>query len=236
MHELIFDGVPSSSFGMIITGAGVYDTPARKFQKVSIEGRNGDLIIEDDPYDVAYENIEIRYPAIIYQDYRRNRMSLSTLLSAKTGYRELEDTFEPDRFRLATFSKMSNPKMTDHYDAGSFEITFDCKPQWFLKSGKDETTMTAGGILFNPTFQYAKPLIMVTGSGTIGLNDQTITVQNNNGTIKIDSETENCYDEVAFRNMNVSFSDERYPRLRPGDNNITLNGVTISIIPRWFEI
>ena len=237
LNEFIFGGLPSSHFGMIITGAGVYNTPARKVEKVSIDGRNGDLIIEGDEENAAFENVTVIYPAVIYKQYKQNRKNLSAALSSMIGYQRLEDTIEPDRFRLGAFRAISNPKMPTHLDAGTFQIAFDCKPQWYLKSGEQEIALNSSGAIFNPTHFYSKPLILVTGNGTIGINSQTITITNNaSSTITIDSETENCYTGATFKNSNVSFSDNKYPRLRPWENNITLSGVTIKVTPRWFEI
>lgn len=237
LNEFIFNHINSSEYEVFLTGAGVFEAPARRYEKVSIDGRNGDLILDENSVFPVYENIEIRYPAVIFNNFQENYENLKSVLSANLGYSELSDTIEPERFRLGTFKEITKLKMTNHLDAGTFEIIFDCKPQWFLKAGNDILSVLSDGVIYNPTSHYSKPLIKVFGAGTIGLNNQVITVSNNTDDyLYIDSEIEDAYKGVLNRNSDVVFSNNEFPLLKPAENEITLNGITLEITPRWFEI
>lgn len=227
----------SADFDMYITGAGVYNTPARRYAKYGVQGRNGDLIFNENEEEAVFSNVDLRYPAIIVDDYVENRKAISSALSSTLGYDRLTDTFEPNRFRLAVFKGISSPKMTSDMLTGSFEVVFDCKPQWFLLSGTTAVEFNADGTLENPTMQYSKPQIKIYGNGTVGLNGGSITVVNNENTfVVVDSEIEDCYTGSVNRNGDVTLTGGKYPMLRPGVNNITLDGVTCDITPNWYEI
>lgn len=236
-NSLIFDGINTSEYGVYITGAGIYDTPTKRYTTVSIEGRNGDLILEDNPNFATFDNINVRYPAVIMNDFTKNYKAFKSKLSANRGYAMLTDTIEPERFRYGTFKEVTSLRMTDHFDAGTFEIIFECKPQWFLSDGMNPIVMTASGAIFNPTSHASKPIIKATGNGSITLNSNTIVITNNaSKTIWIDSEIEDAYTGSTNRNSDVTFSNNEFPLIVPEYNNIVLGGVTIEIVPRWYEI
>ena len=237
LNTFVFGNLDSSEFDVYLTGAGVYETPARRYEKVTIEGRNGDLLINESERFPVYENVSIRYPAVIMNDFKRNYKSLKSALSANMQYAVLSDTLEPSRFRIGIFKEMTSLKMTDHLDAGTFEIIFDCKPQWFLKEGEIPIFVAENMFLFNPTSHYSKPLIKVSGNGTVGINSQIVTVTNNEDDyLFIDSETEDAYKGTVNRNSDVSFSNNEFPILIPKENTIAVDGVTLEITPRWYEI
>ena len=66
-NSLTFGPVNSSDFDVVISGEGVFDAPKKDVEKVSIPGRNGDLIIERN----RYENIIVSYPVSSNRALRR---------------------------------------------------------------------------------------------------------------------------------------------------------------------
>lgn len=236
LDTFIFGDLNSIEYNAYITGAGVFETPAKQYTKIPIEGRNGDLILES-KYP-TFDNVSVRYPAVIVKNFKKSYEALKSALSSNLSYAVLSDTIEPERFRLGTFKEITSLKMTNHLDAGTFEIVFDCKPQWFLEEGNIPISVNGNMSLFNPTSHYAKPLIKATGNGVIGLNEQVITIINNAGkTLYIDSEAEDAYSGVENRNGDITLSNGEFPMLKPNQNALTLTGaITLEIIPRWFEI
>ena len=61
------------------------------------------------------------------------------------GYTRLTDSYHPDEFRYAVYTGPFEPKVQKKNDAGSFTISFTCKPQRYLLSGETETTIGQGG-------------------------------------------------------------------------------------------
>ena len=116
---------------------------------------------------------------------------------------------------------------------GTVVVSFDCKPQRWLKTGENWVPVTSG--IFNPTNQKAKPVIRIFGTGTIMIGSKTITV-NTAGTsyIDFDCETLDASEGAYNRNSNIEI-DFQDLSLNPGNNGITLNGVTAQIKPRWWE-
>ena len=196
LNHLTFDGVDSSSFGVFISGEGVFDAPARRGEMISIPGRNGSLFMDEG----VFENIPVEYPAFIgtgYEALFRQRLGdLRSWLSSRGNYKRLEDTYHPDEFRLGVFLEglEVDPKVITR--AGNFTLKFDCKPQRFLVSGEEPVFFHGNGTITNPTLFASSPLIKVTGNGTVAFGNDgeyRFIVSNNTGTIWIDSEIMEAY-------------------------------------------
>ena len=93
---------------------------------------------------------------------------------------------------------------------------------------------TAPFSLFNIGTFEAEPIITIFGSGSITLyvNNQSISLKGIAGSITIDSEMKNAYNEVTSINNKMSGD---FPTLRLGENYITwLGNVTrLEIQPNW---
>lgn len=237
MRDILYFGdINSYKYQMYITGAGVYETPARRFNTVNIKGRNGALILEDDVM-ATYDNVDIRYPAVIFEDFRVNVKSALSDFSSMVGYHELSDTLEPDRFRMGVFKQIQKFRVSTRRDIGSFELVFNCKPQWYLREGQNPINILSNTELINPTMHYSLPIITVYGNGTVRINNYIITVANNaNNYVVVDCETETEFTGSTSRSSDVTLRAGKYPRLGPGVNNITIDGVTVDITPRWYEV
>ena len=92
-------------------------------------------------------------------------------------------------------------------------------------------------ILTNPTPFTAQPIFEVEGSGTLTVNNSSMTIANN-GTTVIDSEMMEAYEEEngAIISRNDSVSGE-FPTLKEGNNNIGTVGLTsVKVKPKWWEV
>lgn len=92
--------------------------------------------------------------------------------------------------------------------------------------------------IYNPTLFASNPLIRVTGSGTVGIGDNTITVGSGYSYVDIDSEIQNCFCGTQNANAIVDFSTGEFPTLPPGVTGITVgSGITsVQITPRWYRV
>lgn len=177
-HDLIFGDVHSSDYGLYISGEGVFDAPKRDVEMISIPGRNGALVLDKG----RFENITVTYPAFNHESdletFTQNLDAFRNAICAQGGYQRLTDSFHPDEYRMATYTSGLEVKPIKYNTAAEFDIVFDCKPQRFLISGETPVTIQNGATLVNPTLFGSKPMLEVSGYGTIGINGNSLTINN----------------------------------------------------------
>lgn len=232
-----FAGRASTEFGIYTNGRETFGSPARSYEVVTVPGRNGDLFYDNK----RFENYDLKYPAsFIFEDFKTNISEFRNYMFSRTGYQRLEDTYNPDEFRMAVFKDAFEPAVKDSHDFAQFDIVFNCKPQRFLKSGEEPLVFTGSSFsITNPTYFPAKPLIRVYGNGTLRIGNVSIEIKDNNNYdyCDIDFETSNAYYGPTSLNRKVTLSQLDYPSLEPGVNNCTKSGITrIEVKPRWYII
>lgn len=237
-----FDGVSSKDFGVFINGNKTFNSPQRIVTMQTIPGRNGELVVDEG----RYGNMEHSYAAFIFKDFKPNVSGLANYLSTKVGYHRLEDSYHPDEFYHAMFVAGLDVDAGSELDVGVFTLTFNRKPQRFLKSGErvvvferpNNTSGTISRTIFNPTRQVSAPLIRVYGTGTVGVGNMTIQVTSNPGYIDLDCDMEDAFMESTNCNGNIKMLSDDFPTLQPGNTGIALgSGITkIEITPRWWRL
>lgn len=101
-----------------------------------------------------------------------------------------------------------------------------------------KTAYTASDSMSNPTDFPASPLIRAYGNGVFMMDGVTITITGATSYTDIDCDLMDCYEGTTNRNNDVSFSTYDFPKLRPGDNAVSIvSGITaLEIIPRWWRV
>lgn len=242
---LTFDGVNSLDYGIYITGEAVYNAPERAVEMVNIPGKNGALALDQG----RFENIEVTYHAGCFADnqadFADKVMKFRNALASRYTYKRLTDEYHPDEYRLGLYKSGLEVDAVRYSTAGEFNITFDCKPQRWLVSGETAQTFTSSGSITNPTLFDAKPLLAVTGSGTLTLGTQTMTIiarASSSSVLYIDCETMEIYTIEGTvptgASSLVSINKNDFPVLEPGTNYISVgSGITaVTITPRWWRI
>ena len=237
---LTFDGVASNTLGIILTKAPERPIPERKVDRVSVPGRNGDIIIEQDAWENVTLSYEIAYGGNVFGDYSEDTGVIAAWLHGSSGYRRLEDTFDADHYRLATVIRDHD---TESILAriGRATLEFDADPRRFLKSGETEITVASGDTLENPTVFTAKPRIEVLGTedgaGTITIGSKTISINQIADGMVLDCEHEKATDTAGTLNYSLRVSGS-YPVLAAGEQEITFTGdiTSLKIIPNWWEL
>jgi len=224
--ELLFNGMEAADYGVRIAGEGAYNAPARRGEMVTIPGRNGTLFVDED----SFENIEVTYPAFIgTKDARLFATRLRKLrsdFSAVKTYARLEDKYHPDEFRMGVFHAGVETDPKYYTRAGEFDLTFDCKPHRFLKSGEVPVKFSALGNIENPTPFTARPLLMVDGNGQFSIGDYQVSVSGSDEPFWIDTELMEAYvpagDTYRFTDENnVDMTDEHGFILTFADGYVT---------------
>lgn len=246
INEMWFNGKSSRDAGVRhIEHFPDMNRPERKTEVVEIPGRSGDIIFMSD----AWNNIEREYDIFAGDGSRGTApgkfISISEWLNSAKGYARLEDTYEPDVFRLAycTGGFEADNAFTRY---GRATITFNCRPERFLKSGEREIEVANGDILLNSTAYAANPLIKVSCTNSAALGSITIETDRDEYEIEflskptteviIDSDLMDTYlSSGTSRNSTVSI--DYYPKLDPGQAYFTIpTGYTVKVVPRWFVI
>ena len=172
-----FDGVSSDTYGVYLTGEGVFNAPERSVEMIQIAGRNGDYALDLGKFN----NITVTYKAGMYDvnesNFATKIANLRNWLCSKVGYCRLSDDYNPNEYRMGVYASGLE---VDHemLIAGEFELTFNCKPQRFLTSGESKTTLTSGNSITNPTLFASSPLFEVSGYGTLSIGTENIVVNN----------------------------------------------------------
>jgi phage-related protein len=211
---------------------------------VTIPGRNGALAI-DQGY---FENIEVSYPcgcfAETQAEFASKVSAFRNAIASRYSYKGLTDEYNTDEYRLGLYKSGLDVSAVSYGRAGEFTITFDCKPQRFLTSGDTAVSLTGSSpTITNPTLFESKPLIKVTGTGILTINNYALTILGASGqTLYIDCDTQEAWEMVAgskvSRNDYIQNAGEEFPVLASGQNSITIGtGLSnLEITPRWWRV
>lgn len=236
---IVYDGESSADYGIVVSEAPSFDKPARKGTSASVPGRNGVVLFQQD----AFEDVTRSYKVWLTNDAKNNTLvdsvrGLTEWLYSKKGYLRLEDSFEPDIYRLAYFTggqNISNEMM----QYGETTISFVCRPERFYKEGDEEIDITNADSLGNNTRFDAEPLIYIETSTTeeiqLTIGSRTIKVIVDDY-IYIDCERMNAY-RLPIENMNSAIEGD-FPIIEPGMNSVSISGTVtkVTVIPRYFTI
>lgn len=260
MGNLIFNGISSEDLGLVIQAPPSYEFPEKDYETIHVPGRTGDIVIDKH----SYKNVDrTYYLASVFKNgtsFVHNANQIVKWLHSASGYARLEDTYEPDYFRLAMFK--DGGYMSNYYDEATLlTASFICKPQRYLKTGENPITVTSQSFqITNPTSYESDPLIMYKFLEGSDLSNVTISIkfQLNNGSeyitkINVSSSGITSYDTIFYidsysKDANsdpntlqptISLENE-FPRLGPGITTITITNYSklefIKIVPRWWVI
>lgn len=253
-------GVCSEDVGVVVERFPDQPGPARRLETVQIPGRNGDLIIDSGAYDNYTQEYEVYFHAGINRTPQAARR-VRAWLAASASYQRLEDSYDPEYFRMAYYAGPSDIENIMN-EFGRMTISFACKPQRWRKDGETITTFDGkapaeeytGGAIYNFEQFASLPYMKVYGTrssegGIIGEilvrhfdengamdKSNSLTIKSITGYVEIDSDTQNAYRGTLNANDTVSIAE--FPQLLPGKNQILYNRdiEKIEIKPRWWTI
>ena len=231
-HRFIYNGKNSRDLGLVLSGEDVWKTAVPDLEFTSIPGHNGDLLISNN----RYKNVDITYHVGVKRGFPLKYADLLNFLLADPGYHRLEDSYHPEYFRIGVFAADVNPQPGALNHSGTFDLTFNCKPQKFLKQGERIITLTESGSVYNPTLFTAQPLIRVYGTGEVTIGQNSFQLTENNEFCDIDCDLQDAYHGPENRNGTLVLTVGDFPVLKPGENIVVLGtGITkVEITPRWW--
>ena len=234
MGVIIFNNKSSADCRIQVAHPPGYAYPERDYTVTHIPGRNGDIIQDNG----CYKNVERTYEVsfdVPNEDFATYANAVSAWLHSTTGYARLEDSYEPNYYRMATYQE-SNIFENLYNQAGTATIVFECKPQRFLKTGDNTITIQNSLTIINPTGFEAYPSFKVTGtSGVLTVNGNSITFSSIDDFVMLDCELQDAYKENINKNSTIS---ETFPVLKTGSNTISWTGdiSSVTMKPRWWTI
>lgn len=225
MGNLTFNGISSEDLGIRIASPPSYSCPQKNRSSTQLLGRDGDIIIDYGTYNNVSRSYVMSLP-IDEGEYTYYASKISGWLNGPSGYSRLEDSYEPEYYRMAIMTKeLTFTNVND--SAIAFEVEFECKPQRFFKYGENYVLLcsaskaensysfTINNKLKNPTSFSAKPLYRITTSNeqkpySIKIRhtkknglyyDAVLKISNNNSSerryIYFDNDSYSCY-EVKY--------------------------------------
>lgn len=237
MGVITYNGVASSTYGIVVEHPPGYTYPKRDYEVVHVPGRNGDILFDNGSYQNVNRSYEIAIGSLA-REFAAMANDISKWLHSSSGYARLEDTYEPDYYRMAYYEEEQD--ITNIlFHAGRATIQFVCKPQRFLKSGETAIIVDESMAIVNPSDQISLPFIKVhgSGSGEFTLNDSTVTLSSIQDGMIIDSELKDSYLGATNYNNRVTLSND-YPSLIPGSNTVSISGgvTRLEVTPRWWTL
>lgn len=226
----------AETYGLIMLAPPDHVVAERDIERKEVPGRSGDVIIDNG----RYKNVTVKYScAILPEDgvsYRTTVARAVQFLKSDPAYKQLRNTYDPDRFREARVQGSYSVESIVE-QAGKLEIAFDCKPQFWLASGLETLDLRESTTLLNPTNQPAKPIITVygTGPGVLTVGGTQCRILELADYITLDCENETARREIENKNSVVSIAE--FPALE-GDTGISWDGgiERIEIEPRWWTL
>ena len=226
----VLDDVSSARYGICLQRWPSFSAPKAKVEKVTVSGRNGDLIF----YDGSFDNIEGTLSCFVLHEQTFDAVGDANRWLLQSGYRKFTYDGDTEAYRLVRVVNGAEVAVR-MMRLDPFEIKLDCKPQRFLLSGEITITFTQSGIFDCPAYE-GLPLLKVTGNGTLTLNGTSIVIAGTDGAFYIDCDTQNAY--AGTVNMNSKITADDFPRVIGGENEILLGtGIeSVEITPRWYTL
>lgn len=230
MDVLTFNGRSFADFDTFWDGSQLFVTPEKDVTFYTVPGRSGELSISNN----RFNSKELSINCFIREDFRTHFSDLVNFLYAQDGYCRLENSKETDIFQMASFVRPIEPETGAFLHSAEFTLVFKVYPQKWLKSGEIAIPVSSTTTIINPTSQPSYPLIEVTGTGSITINDSVLTLSANTSTTYIDCEIQDAYEGTLNRNGDLEVVNG-FPVLS-ANNTVSVSGCTVNIIPRWWRL
>lgn len=218
-----FNGVKSTSMGVILRAMPRRPIPAKRGRKVTVPGRSGSLWIGEND---AYDPIEIPVKCESAAGYDSEKVA--AWLKGRTGLLRFSD--EPDRaYRAQCIASFARENKFLSFDTQLFTVEFDCQPHRYVYPAPAAVTLTSAGTITNAGAAESLPRIAITAAGDYAVTVNGYEIEITGGSAVIDSELEDCFDAdgVTLANSRVTMS--AFPCLTSGNNAVSWTGSVSSV-------
>lgn len=230
-NYVIFKGVNSNTFSnLIISELPCISKPELRVETTEIDGKDGDIIDE-----LGYASYDKTLKIGL-----KSSEDIDKIIKYFSGSGNIVFSNEPDKYYKAyIYEQIDFERLLRFKEA---DITIHVQPFKYLLNENDvvlnitnQTSLTVN----NQGLELAKPILKLYGSGTItislnGLTAFTVTIDEDDDYIVIDSTEAEAYNDTELKNRNMS---GEFPLLESGTNTISWTGTLtkIEVTPnsRW---
>lgn len=240
-----FNGVSSgaipfgqnSSFDLKIATAPTETAGAFSGEFITYEGRYGQRF----PTFGVYSNVSREYTVSFTDEngHLKDKIRAIRQWLYVKSYKNLEDDYDTAVYRKAACLGPLDFSLFEDWVAQG-NISFNCDPRRFLKTGLTEITAVNGGSIVN-NYMESNPTIKITtsGAGHVYIGNTDIYITSPPGyVIVIDSELMTIMDSSGSRNLSsyIAILNE-FPVLKQGSNTVSWTGSVsqVKVIPNWWQ-
>ena len=233
-----FAGIRSDEVNLIIEHYPTRQFPEKNYDVIEVPGKDGDVVIDKG----NFKNYRQSYSAFIdanspdEETYYLVSTKIAEWLLGNPGYQRLEDSYDPEFYRMAYYSGGSNfSNFFNVYGRGTIEFT--CAPRRFYKYGEKEIEIESGFKIDSPSVFKAEPLFKITPTNaapSLTVNGKTVSFDSQNAfvvdtTKHTSKKTDGTYVNMTSGNYEDLFLSK--------ENTITFTGCSsVVLIPRWWTI
>ena len=218
-----------------IEGNLTFTAPSRDIEFIEVQGRNGDIPIDNGRYRSVNQSLPCRLVLPKDQNIEMATTKIHDWLSTDPNYHDFIWKGDPDfTYRALVYEEYETQRVLHQY--GRTLLKFRFHPIKYLTESLIERPISNEEIIQNPYQIEANPIIRLVGSGNmlIQIGDQQLDLRNVDRGITVDSETQTVTSfNGQFTEFDKMFSYP-FPALKPGENIITFsnNVEEIYLIPR----
>lgn len=230
-NYVIFKGINSNTYSnLIISELPCISKPELRVETTEIDGKDGDIIDE-----LGYASYDKTLKIGL-----TSSNNIDNIIKFFSGSGDIVFSNEPDKYYKAyIYEQIDYERLLRFKEA---DVTIHVQPFKYLLNEEDvvlnitnQTSLTVN----NQGLEKSKPILKLYGSGTItislnGLTAFTVTIDEDDDYIVIDSMEEEAYNDTELKNRNMS---GEFPLLESGNNTISWTGsltkIEVTLNSRW---
>lgn len=227
MNYINWKGIDSRTIkGLLICELPPITKPKMRVQETQVDGVDGTIIEE-----LGYESYDKTLQIGLSGDFDINQV-----IKYFTGEGNIIFSNEPDKYYKAKIIDQINYERLIRFRTASISIRVQ---PFKYKLDEEPVTLTESGTVINQGLEDSKPVMTITGSGTVeilinGVAICEYTFPEGEDTVVIDSDKQDAYVGTELKNRNMS---GEFPTFEPGQNTIawsgTINSIIINSQSRW---
>lgn len=200
--QLYINGIGTGEYGIYISSDTYLNAPAPDYVAHPIPGRSGDLL----QWNNRLNNIARKFTCYIPDNAQSNMDGFKKLLYGTMGYLEISSDYEPDTYQRGYLAEEieAEPFQSDEVLRVTFDLTFSCEPQKYIKDVSPTTVSKA--LNTSPQTSYVVPR----SHGTIQKLFQALPTNNvpdGDAFVMVLASSNTLYTSGTFDNVTFSMPD-----------------------------
>lgn len=230
IYDMYYNGNAGSMYGAYLEERPAPPAPTRRYETVTVPGRDGDLYIDDGSYDDITISVTLNFMSDHASDWGWKYRNVKSWI---LGDGDKKLAFQDDQ-SVYYKVKRATIKGTEREARifGGIDVDFVCDPYTYLVSGD---IAIESGTIINPTLVVSHPVYKITGEGmcTLTVNGKTMTA-NVGQNVSIDTDRQVAYKDDGTSQNAALTGDYEDLYLQVGSNTVSAtDGFTVSIYPSW---